>query len=315
MNAKKRNQQTQKSGGLARQGEESLSEDDWVRCWARHWPEPRRLRLGIGDDCSLLTRPPEGQCLVFKTDTVVRGVHVQHDLPLTAVGRKAVNRVVSDFAAMGACPWAAQVALVIPPDLSPGQIEGLYRGMGAAAAMVGMGLAGGETSRGPELVVTVSAVGHSPAGLAVRRSGGLPGDILFVTGLLGATQERHHWAFTPRLEEGCWLAALRWANAMMDLSDGLGRDLPRLAQASRCSYEVDPARIPCRARVSPAAAVNEGEDYELLFAVTPSKARALVESWPFRVRITAIGRLLPPEKAPSSGGIPMQGWDHLQSKA
>jgi thiamine-monophosphate kinase len=97
----------------------------------------------------------------------------------------------------------------------------------------------------------------------------------------------------------------------MDLSDGLGRDLPRLAAASGVSYRLDPARLPCRAGCTPEQAVNDGEDYELLIAVAPAGAEVLRAAWPFRTPLTVIGSILPPSARAESGGLTLAGYDHF----
>ena len=104
----------------------------------------------------------------------------------------------------------------------------------------------------------------------VLRSGGRPGDALFVTGLLGGSLAGKHLDFTPRLAEARWLTQHFHLRAMMDLSDGLGADLPRLAAASGCGFEL--GEIPCTPGCSRDSALGDGEDFELLFAAGPRDA-------------------------------------------
>jgi thiamine-monophosphate kinase len=110
-----------------------------------------------------------------------------------------------------------------------------------------------------------------------------------VTGRLGATQARRHLLFEPRLAEGEWLARHRLASALMDLSDGLGADLPRLAAASGLGFRVDPASIPRARGATLLGAITDGEDYELLFTVRPSHAKILKKEWPFPAPLHCIG--------------------------
>src|SRR6202041_70427 len=116
-----------------------------------------------------------------------------------------------------------------------------------------------------------------------------PGDLIAVTGKLGGSQSGRHLLFKPRLAEGQWLAKKKFATAMMDLSDGLGADLPRLAQASKVSFQLDAKSIPRSPNASLSAAINDGEDYELLFTVRPAHAEKLKKEWPFATPVHFIG--------------------------
>ncbi|MCX7868816.1 MAG: AIR synthase-related protein, partial [Terrimicrobiaceae bacterium] len=140
----------------------------------------------------------------------------------------------------------------------------------------------------------VSVAGWAPRGRALLRSGGRPGHYLYVTGRLGGSLARKHWAFKPRLAEGQWLLAEGLPSAMMDISDGLAADLPRLAGASGCGYSLDLASIPRSRGASLEAALGDGEDYELLLAVPPARARRLESGWKANfpgVELTKIGEL------------------------
>jgi tRNA threonylcarbamoyl adenosine modification protein YjeE len=130
----------------------------------------------------------------------------------------------------------------------------------------------------------------------VLRSGGQPGDLLFATGTLGGSLAGHHLDFVPRLAEARWLVSHARPTAMMDLSDGIAADLPRLAAASKCSYALDEAAVPKTRGCSLEQALNDGEDYELLFAMPPRLAKRLAGQWRERfpkVPLSHIGQLLP----------------------
>jgi thiamine-monophosphate kinase len=133
--------------------------------------------------------------------------------------------------------------------------------------------------------------------------------LIYVTGRLGGTQARHHLAFEPRLDEGRWLARHRLATAMMDLSDGLGADLPRLGRASGLGYAVDFGAIPRRPGASVEAAIHDGEDYELLFTVAPARAAALKKMWPFATPLHCMGIM---RKGPSTALA--HGFDHFKQR-
>lgn len=289
-----------------------MNEDARIARWVAQWPPGEAVLRGPGDDAALVVPPPRGAVTVLKVEAVLEGVHFTRRDPVRAVGRKALARAVSDFAAMGAMPVAALVACVLPGDEGSGRwMDEAMRGMAAAGRRWGIGLAGGETTRGPRLGLTVMLHGWVERGRAVRRDGARAGDVLMVTGVLGGAGRRHHLRFEPRLAEGRWLGRQRGVRAMMDLSDGLGRDLPRLAAASGVSFRLEVARLPRRAGVTAAAAVNDGEDYELLLAVAPGAVGRLRAAWPFRTRLTEIGVVLPAGRVPEADGVVLEGYDHF----
>jgi len=159
-----------------------------------------------------------------------------------------------------------------------------------------VGFVGGETSRtiGPA-AISVSVTGFVEKGRWVGRSGGKANDELFVTGRLGGSLRGRHLKFSPRIEEARWLTQNFSIHAMMDLSDGLGADLPRLATASGVGFEVDEMALPLNSGCTPSQAISDGEDYELLFAVSPKDSRALAGRWKRKfpkLALTRIGRLI-----------------------
>jgi thiamine-monophosphate kinase len=265
-----------------------LGEDGLLRLLTGRWKtKSRDVLVGVGDDCAVLRG--DGRALLFKTDAVVEGVHFSGKTPAALIGRKALARVLSDIAAMGGTPLAALVTLGLPRDESPRRLAAIYRGMEKLAREHGVALVGGETTRARELFLSIALLGECRGVKPVLRSGARAGDFIFVTGRLGATQTRHHLHFTPRLAEGRWLARHGVATAMMDLSDGLGADLPRLGRASGLAYEIDEAAIPRARGASLTAALNDGEDFELLFTASPRRAAWLKKKWPFATPVHCIG--------------------------
>jgi len=271
-------------------------------------PRPASLLVGPGDDCAVV-RTERGQA-VLKTDCVIESVHFLPGTGPGKVGWKAAARVVSDLAAMGARPQHALVTLALNAAHSVQWARGVYRGIGRCARTYGFSLAGGETATTPSgSWLSVSMTGRAPR-RPVLRSGGRIGDLLFVTGTLGGSlRADRHLTFEPRLEEGCWLAKQRGVHAMMDLSDGLAADLPRLARASDCGWDIDPESLPRRRGATISAAMNDGEDYELLVAVEPKAAPELESAWTerFELKLTRIGRLMP---ADQEHGLEGDGYDH-----
>ncbi|MGE5215002.1 MAG: thiamine-phosphate kinase, partial [Nitrospirota bacterium] len=155
---------------------------------------------------------------------------------------------------------------------------------------------GGETSNttGP-VVISVSVIGIVESTRAVTRRGGKPGDDLFVTGRLGGALKRKHLKFIPRIAESRWLTKKFNVHAMMDLSDGLGADLPRLARASKVAFNVELENLPVAQGANTDDAISEGEDYELLFAISPANKKRLEREWHRKfpkVLLTRIGSLV-----------------------
>jgi thiamine-monophosphate kinase len=249
--------------------------------------------------------------LLLKTDCVVEGVHYHPNEEPARVGWKALCRTLSDVAAMGGEPLHALVTIFSPEDRRVGYWRSIYRGLSNAAKRFGVGIIGGETSRSQCAAISVAMVGRVEADRLVTRSGGRPKDILCVTGTLGGSLAGRHLDFVPRIVEGRWLGKWRYARAMMDLSDGLAADLPRLAAASNCSFRVDVDAVPTARGCDSRRALSDGEDYELLIAVSPQMLERLRRSWRKtfpRLQLTAIGELTEPGTPPV--GIP-PGFDHF----
>jgi len=174
-------------------------------------------------------------------------------------------------------------------------VKKLYRGLQRAASRFGVGIVGGETSatRGPA-VISVSVTGFVEKGRWISRAGGKKGDDLFVTGRLGGSLRGKHLRFIPRIEESRWLTKNFRVHAMMDLSDGLGADLPRLARASKLGFKIDMEKLPLSPGAKIENAISDGEDYELLFAIPPRNRESLQREWKQKfpkLRLTRIGSL------------------------
>ena len=289
-------------------------EDFWIAQWTRALRSPRLagLRHGPGHDCAVLAPPSGGMDLVLKTDAVVEGVHFLGSTPAPLVGRKAIARPLSDLAAAGATPRAALVTTGCPGKKSATRLQAVYRGLARAARRWNISIVGGETVRTQQLLLSVSLLGTVPRGQSPHRSGAHPGHLIFVTGKLGGSWPLRHLTFSPRLKEGQWLARKNFPSAMMDLSDGLGADLPRLARMSRVGFRLHPQKLPLAPGTDARQALSRGEDYELLFTVPRNKAARLRKTWPFTTRLTEIGVCLPSGSGFQTGGLALQGYDHLR---
>ena len=257
------------------------------------------MRVGIGDDAAVL-EVPRGQELLVTTDLFVEGVHFRRRwLPAAAAGRRALCRALSDIAAMGGEPRFAFLSLAVPSasGLQPSAswVRGFLRGFAAAARSFHVALAGGDTgsSGSGALLADVIILGTAPKGTAALRSGARPGDLLFVSGRLGALAAaldsgRRPPPIHPRLALGKHLRSHRLITAMMDLSDGLSTDLNRLIRESGVGAEVDIDRLPLAGTLQ--QALHGGEDYELLFTVPEAGAGRLPRSIAGVAR-TCIGRI------------------------
>jgi thiamine-monophosphate kinase len=273
---------------------------------------------GPGDDCAVIDPGPGHDSLqLLKTDALVGGVHFLADSPARAVGWKAVARVVSDFAAMGGRPERFLVTLALPADTEVAWAEELYRGIGDCLVAFDAVLAGGETSSvppGSAPVISIAATGSVRRDQVVLRSTAKPGQSLLVTGTLGGSIHGRHLGFIPRIKESNWLVSEFKPTAMMDLSDGLAKDLPRLAAASGCGFVLDRAELPVTSGSTIAQALGDGEDFELLIAIESERVAALLGAWLARfpeVPLTVIGTLVGPGQGDSLAG----GWDHFAAAA
>jgi thiamine-monophosphate kinase len=253
------------------------SERAFTRGLLRFFGAARGVMLGIGDDAAVVVNRAANSVLCC--DPVIEGVHFRRGDSPDLVGRKVVNRNLSDLAAMGALADWLLVSLVLPHDYPARSRQQLLRGIRSASRAARCTVVGGDvaTHRGP-LVVTVTAVGHLP-GRALVRSGARAGDTLHVTGPLGGSIHGHHLRFRPALREGVWLARQRAVTAAMDVSDGLLLDLATLLHASGgLGAELDAVALPIRAaarrhaRTGPdalRAALTDGEDHVLLWTQRP----------------------------------------------
>jgi len=275
-----------------------LGEDRLLDQLLPHLPLGKTLKAfeaGAGDDCAVVKTPTGRNFLVLKTDCVVEDVHFMSEADALDIGWKAMMRPLSDFAATSAVPQFALVTLVAPKETEVAWIKKLYRGLRRAAERFKVSIVGGETSstRGP-IVISVSVVGFVEKNRCVLRRGGKAGDDLFVTGRLGGATKRRHLQFAPRIAESRWLTKNFSIHAMMDLSDGLGVDLPRLVRASKVGFKIELENLPLSRGAKIDNAISEGEDYELLFAVSPRDRSRLQRGWKKKfpnLSLTRIGSL------------------------
>jgi thiamine-monophosphate kinase len=277
-----------------------------------------------GDDMAMVQL--HGRGLLTAVDQVVDGRHV--DLvrtPLDLVGRKAVTRSLSDVAAMAGKPVALLAAVTLPPDFGHDRATALFDAMRRTAQRYACPLVGGDIAvfrdASSPLVCSVTVLAEPGPGGAVTRSGARAGDVIAVTGRLGGSVQAdglgRHLTFEPRLEEAAILAATlgNRLHAMIDISDGLGRDASHVAEQSGGRIEIDAERIPCSEGVDWRRAMSDGEDYELCFAAAGEVPARVGE-----VPVTVVGRFVErggpddPLVVVKAGGRTLDGselgWEH-----
>jgi thiamine-monophosphate kinase len=305
--------------------------------------------LGVGDDAAVLDLGGEA-LLVATVDALVEGRHFLREVATPEqIGHRALAVNLSDIAAMGAEPLWALVSLLVPPQLPVEVLDGVYAGFRALAGRFGVALVGGNVAAtdGP-LAIDVTLLGRVPRGRVLTRAGGQPGDLLLVTGTLGAAAagvlsstppaglardvllraRQAQLEPQPRVDEGRALAEAGVVTAMLDASDGLAADLGHLCEQSGVGAELEAESIPVDpAATATAAALGRdaldlalagGEDYELLFSVHPgNEARAIDVVREVGGTARVIGRLV------AESGLRLRyadgrvaqlaprGWDHL----
>lgn len=250
---------------------------------------------GIGDDCAVVERG-RGRGLL-KTDAVVEGVHFLPETAPARVGAKALKRVLSDLAAAGGHGGKVLVTLGVSAETTVGWVRGVYEGLVKTAHRFGVSIIGGETVECPSLrMISVSVVAETgTTGSVPGRAGARVGDVICVTGELGgAFRSEWHLDFEPRVSEGRWLVEGGWVTAMMDISDGLGRDLGRLAARSGCGFRLFSSAVPVREGADITGALGDGEDFELLMTVPADRLEALRSSWALafpELPLTVVGEM------------------------
>ncbi len=285
----------------------------------RHWlgSASPRAPFGIGDDCAVV---PAGRAAQLITvDPVIYGEHFNDTVPPRAAGEKLFKRNLSDIAAMGGRPRAAVLALALDSRVKLAWLEQFYRGLAAVSRRYRVPIVGGDIAHHKGgIVATLTLVGESSPARVVTRTGARLGDWIFVSGTLGnSLRSGHHWNFAPRLAEGQWLARQCDVRAMLDVSDGLAKDLRALAPRGAVPA-LDRAALPLRAGADMRAALTDGEDYELVFALAARADRAaFIRAWRKkfpRTKLSCLGRFVRPDSLPADALnlADFRGFEHLR---
>lgn len=293
-----------------------IGEDALIERLVAGMPQGADVLVGPGDDCAVMRSEDPAIHRLLKTDCLVEGVHFSRDHDPEKVGWKALCRTLSDIAAMAGKPEAALVTVAVSGDHEVATVEAWYRGLRRAAERYGVSIVGGETSSLPDSMkgaafLSITLTGIVPADRCPLRSGARVGDLIAVTGKLGGSFESgRHLDVEPRLREATWLAEHLRPTAMMDLSDGLAKDLPRLAKASGgLGWRIDFDALPLHEGVDIAAALGDGEDYELLLTLDRAFVGERLQTWDQAfpdLPLTLIGEITEQIETPLEGG-----WDHF----
>ena len=285
-----------------------MNEFELIARLTKSLPSGPNVVVGAGDDCAVLDFGLPDKSFLFKTDAVVEGVHFEKGALPEKIGRKALARCLSDIAAMAGTPAVAVVTLGLPDQFEPEAVKKIYNGLSDLAKKYKVAIVGGETTANPERIfISIALLGTVARGKHLLRSTAKAGDAIFVTGELGGSLAGKHLDFEPRLAEARWLAEHFCIHAMIDLSDGLAGDLRHILKASGVGAELLKSAIPVSraakevARKSPltktplAAALMDGEDFELLFTVAAGDAVALLDAWKNqfpKLKLSCIGKIV-----------------------
>ncbi len=300
-------------------------EFELIEHFRKHLVQDANVLRGIGDDAAVVRWPESGRGLIT-ADMLLEGVHFQCP-PATPreIGRKAMGVNLSDIAAMSGQPRFAIVSLGLSKRHGPHVAIELFEGMRDIAAEFGAVIIGGDTNSwdGP-LVINVTLIGDPHPRGAVLRSGAQVGDWIMVTGELGGSILGRQFSFQPRVHEARQLHEFAELHSMMDISDGLAGDLFHILEESHVGAVLDAAAIP----ISPAAhqmpdtrsplehALSDGEDFELLFTVSPADGQRLLKESPVNLRISHVGEIIAEQKCllKTADGtlqpLPRMGWNH-----
>jgi len=305
----------------------SAAEDEMTAWFARQSElAAADFPIGIGDDMAQIRVGAES--VFVTTDMLLDGVHFDlRKATLKQIGYKAMAVSLSDCAAMAIMPVAAVVAVAMPEGFGQEQLKQLHSGITLAGEKFDCALVGGDITswkREIPFAISVAMLGRKGGNEPVRRSGAKVGDVICVTGSLGGSGRGKHLEFEPRVEEAMKIARMVTINSMIDISDGLSSDLNRICGASRVGAVVNAEQIPiseqARENDEPLnSALNDGEDFELLFTLSLEDSQELLDGWAESIPITRIGEIIETKKVqikmPDGRISDLQagGYDHLKN--
>lgn len=253
-------------------------EDNFLEKLLKNVQYPDNVLIPPGDDCAVIKIGSKAS--VIAVDQVVEGIHYTQETSPELVAHKLLARNLSDIAAMGALPQFALIST--SSDKNEEWLLRFNKGLQECAEKYNVSVIGGDMASMPiGNTASLTIIGISENDQFITRSGASENDELFATGCFGQSfLSEWHLHFTPRLKEGAWLNKNHFASAMIDVSDGLLRDVARMTKSSNLSLVLDTQKIALSKNATLDNALSDGEDYELLFAVPAKKSIELQNSWP-----------------------------------
>nr|MBU1328482.1 thiamine-phosphate kinase [Candidatus Omnitrophota bacterium] len=246
---------------------------------------------GIGDDAAVL-KYTKDKYLLFTTDMLLEGKHFYKGSSAGLVGGKALSSNISDIAAMGGIPKFAVISIGFTGSMNFKYADELYKGIRKVADKFSVDLVGGDTVGSNKIIINIALIGEVEIKNLALRSKAKEKDAIFVTGNIGGSIKLKHLNFTPRLKEARFLVKNFKINSMIDISDALLADLGHILEESNKGAMIYEKMIPVsKDAIDFDSAIRDGEDFELIFTLSEKQADRLENIWPFKTKLSRIGKI------------------------